>query len=49
MDWASQTVTLNGGGPLDINGVSRAEMRDMRPGQVVTIVPIGRSHLHTKR
>ena len=49
VDWAGETVTLNGGGSFDINGASRADLRDMRPGQMVTILPNGRTHVHTKR
>ena len=49
VDRAGQTVTLNGGASFDINGASNAQMRDIRPGQMVTVLPNGRTHLHTKR
>ena len=49
VDRAGQTVTLNGSGSFDINGASRADLRNIRRGQVVTILPNGRTHLHTKR
>ena len=48
VDRASQIVTLNGGATFDINGAT-SSARDIRPGQMVTVLPNGRTHLHTIR
>ncbi len=48
VDRASQIVTLNGGATFDING-TKSGARDIRPGQMVTVLPNGRTHLHTIR
>ena len=38
IDYAGQSVTLNGGTSFDLNGASRMDARDLRPGQMVTFL-----------
>ena len=57
IDYADQNVTLNSGASFDLNGASRADARDFRPGQMVTFLfengpngnDVQRSFLRTNR